>query len=112
MHKLVDANGESIFPIESKKVDDYLSYTRIGNIVIYTFNRTFFGGLTSGVLELYKNLPFRHSYASRVSCSLFVGSTCIGHCALDVNDSTMKLFKTSYGNDVTVLGSITCIITE
>lgn len=110
MGKLVNKEGNEIFPIETGSINSYLNYVRIGRIVNLHFSKTY--SSTSNTREIVTTaLPFSCKYA-RTAISQIVGTTLVGNASLYVSGQTVGVNLASYGAAVTVQGNIICFIED
>lgn len=110
MNKLVNKEGNELFPLETGKVNSYLSYIRVGRIVNLHFSKTY--SSTSNTKEVITTaLPFSCGYA-RNGISLLVGTTLVGHASIYVIGNEVGVNLASYSAAVTAQGNIICFIED
>ena len=114
MSKLVDKNGNEIFPIEQGTVTSTIGsikYIKHGNIVIYTANFNT-SSINTGATELTSALPYYNPNMVFVGGAVErVGNVTVNHATLHATtEGNLTAYHTEYGNQVEFIGSVVVML--
>lgn len=111
--KLVDKNGNEIFPIERGTVESAvgsITYVKRGKIVIYTIDFVT-SSISAATSELATAPYFNKNMEFEGGAILRVANTPVGYaCCSVTKEGRIKAIHSAYDNQVQFIGSVTVIL--